>query len=145
MFETRSELKTKLTASEAEVTRLKEELTAALAKAESSADQTRTIAELTADLEEAKDELKAECDAHLATKEASKSELDAAKNELETEKAKTTPEAIQALVTEEVTKAGHAPIENIDGNPSTSNEPKLSELTGLAKAIAAQKAKLDKK
>ena len=74
-----------------------------------------------------------------------KATVTAQAEELEAEKAKTAPEAIQALVTEEITKAGHAPIDNIEGNVSTSAEPKPSELTGLAKAIAAQKANLAKK
>ena len=102
MFETRKELQSQLEASQAEVSRLEAELTAANAKVEESATLTQQVSELTEDLEACKAGLTTEAEAHAATKEL-----------LAAEQAKTTPEAINKIVTAQLATAGHPPIDDV--------------------------------
>ena len=59
------------------------------------------------------------------------------KAELAASEAKSTPEAIQAAVTDELAKCGHQPIKT----GTATSEESTENLTGLAKAIALHKSK----
>ena len=118
MFETRKELQSKLSASEAEVARLEAENTALQSKVDEAAGSAQVVAELQDDIEAAKAQISAEEAAHAATKEAAQAREEELTNELNAEKDKTTPEAIQALVTAEVCKAGIPPIAELAENAS---------------------------
>ena len=59
------------------------------------------------------------------------------KAELSASEAKSTPEAIQAAVTDELAKCGHQPIKT----GTATSEESTENLTGLAKAIALHKSK----
>lgn len=95
MFESRSDLKNKLAAAEADVTRLEAELAQSQEQAQLVIEKDQEIASLSAELLEIK-----------ADHEALKAEAEAAE-------AKTSEEAIQALVTEEMAKCSHKPVEEI--------------------------------
>lgn len=103
MFTTRKDLEAQLASASADVERLETELAAAQTKAEEAIANAERITELSAEVESLTAQLTTEQEAHTATKA-----------ELEAEQAKTTPEAIQALVTEELAKAGHEPLDDED-------------------------------
>lgn len=96
MFESRSDLKNKLAAAEADVTRLEAELAESQAQAQLVIEKDQEIASLSAELLELK-----------ADHEALKAEVEAAE-------AKTSEEAIQALVAEEMAKCSHKPVEEVE-------------------------------
>jgi len=96
MFSTRKDLEARLEAATADLEQAEAQLNAANEKAEEAAANAQRISELEAELE-------AEKEAHTATQTA-----------LESEQAKTSDEAIQALVTEELAKAGHEPVEEVE-------------------------------
>ena len=111
MFDSRKDLIAQRDEARADVIRLESELATAQAKVDESATLTQQVAELTEDLEACKLDLKTEAEAHQATKDAHATELDDLNESLEAEKAKTTPEAINKLVTAQLATAGHPPIE----------------------------------
>jgi hypothetical protein len=138
MFESRKELFTKIEAQAADITRLETELSASQAKVTEATNETETVAGLTEDLEAAKTENKDLSD-KLVKLEADH------KAALEAEQAKTSPEAIQALVTAELVKSGHPAlsIESKD-EKGTSQKKDFSHLNGrdrVSAAIAAQFSK----
>jgi len=102
MFSSRTELKDKLASAEAEVTRLESEVAEVQSLNQTIADQAEQIVDL-------KDELESITKKH--------DEIVAEKADLETKLAeaesKSSPEALQALVTEEMAKCGHKPVEEI--------------------------------
>jgi seryl-tRNA synthetase len=110
MFESRKELFSKIEAQAAEITRLETELTAALTKGNDAAESSQEVAGLREDLQAATEE-NASLSAQLEKVKADHAA------ELAAEKAKTAPEAIQALVTAEIAGSGHPPlaIENENG------------------------------
>lgn len=104
MFETRNKLTAKITALETENEELREEITDLTAKVEEFSNASETVAGLNAQIETVTNEFataKAEW-------EAKESKFTA---ELEAAQAKSTPEAIQAAVTEELAKCSHKPVE----------------------------------
>lgn len=112
MFDTRKEIQAKLDAKEAEITRLETELSAALAHVDESAESTQLLLSTKEDLAAAQELLEAE--------EATTAQLRA---DLEAEQAKTTPDAINRLVTLQLATAGHPPIEeNHKDEPQTLKE-----------------------
>ena len=129
MFETRKELQSQLEASQAEVARLEADLTKATALADEAATLAQQVAELTEDLDACRAEMTTEIEAHTATQEL-----------LAAEQAKTTPEAIQALVTAEIAKSGIPPIEGItEPSSQAAGTSGHEELSGIEKAIAIHK------
>lgn len=126
MFETRKELQSQLEASQAEITRLEAELATATARVDESATLSQQVAELTEDLEACKLELKSEKDRLDAARLEVIDQLAQKTAQLEAEQAKTTPEAIQALVTAEVCKAGIPPI---DEPVATASKPDLKTMS----------------
>jgi len=102
MFSSRTELKDKLASAEAEVIRLESEVAEIQSLNKTIADQAEQIVDL-------KDELESITKKH--------DEIVAEKADLETKLAeaesKSSPEALQALVTEEMAKCGHKPVEEI--------------------------------
>jgi len=133
MFETRKELFSKIDAQAADITRLETELTAAQDKASAATDSAETIAGLNEDLAAAQTaltDLTASTDATIA----------GLRSDLAAEKAKTTPEAIQALVTAEVAGSGHPPVVVETKTGETAAQDEIKSLTGLAKVTASFKA-----
>lgn len=116
MFESRKELTAKLEAFEADIARLETELGEATKLVDAAAVQTQGVAELIEELESVKADLKDEEDAHAETKA-----------ELEAEQAKTTPEAIQALVTAEIAGSCHPAIENPTAEIEERDTAKIQE------------------
>lgn len=129
MFESRKELFSKIEAQAAEITRLETELLAEQGKVKESGDQSELVATMNEDLEAAQSENK-DLTAKLTKAET---EYTAA---LEAEQAKTTPEAIQALVTAELVKSGHPPVsmtgETSDSAENTKTRAEIDSLTFAA-------------
>lgn len=100
MFESRSDLKNKLAAAEADVTRLEAELAQSQEQAKLVIEKDQEIASLSAELLEIKED------------------HEAIKAELELAKSKSSEETIQALVTEEMAKCSHKPVEEIQAEDS---------------------------
>jgi hypothetical protein len=117
MFDSRKDLIAQRDEARADVLRLEAELETAQAKVDEAATLTQQVAELNEDLEACKLELKTETEAHEATKEAHATELTALNADLDAEKAKTTPDAINQLVTAQLATAGHPPIEEGSSTP----------------------------
>ena len=107
MFESRSDLKNKLAAAEADVTRLEAELAQSQEQAQLVIEKDQEIASLSAKLLEIKED------------------HEALKVELELAQSKSSEENIQALVTEEMAKCSHAPVE-VAPIESESGEKKVS-------------------
>lgn len=117
MFESRKELFSKIAALEADNKRLETELLAEQGKVAESGNQSESLAALNEDLEAAQTENK-DLTAKLENAETEH------KTALATEQAKTTPEAIQTLVTAELVKSGHPPIEFKGGETDKVEETK---------------------
>jgi len=104
MFETRNKLTAKITSLETENAELREEITDLTTKVEEFSNASETVAGLNTQIENITSEF-ATAKAEWETKEAT---LVA---DLEAAQAKSTPEAIQAKVTEELAKCSHRPVE----------------------------------
>lgn len=144
MFETRNKLTAKIAALETENTELRDEITDLTAKVEEFSNASEMVAGLNNQIETLTGEVAtAKADLETAKAEFSVKETNLA-NELAAEKAKTTPEAINLLVANEIAKAGIAPIEGID-NSTNAVESTSPQLTGLAKTLAAFKKEFAKK
>lgn len=129
MFESRKELFSKIEGLEAANKQLEADLAAALEQAKAGTDSEEKVLGLTEDLKAATEE-------NVTLNE----KLRGIEADLTAEKAKTTPEAIQALVTAELASAGHPPL-NIGEKESKSDGTDFSNLKGLDRLKAALKAK----
>jgi len=133
MFETRKELFSKIDAQAADITRLESELAASEAKVSAATNADETIAGLNEDLEAAQTALK-------ETTAAKDKEIGELKASLAAAETKSSPEAIQALVTAQIAASGHPPLP-VEGKTEKPDEKEeIKSLTGLAKVTASFKA-----
>lgn len=137
MFETRNDLKDKLAAAEAEITRLESEITQAQAAASESVNLSQRVAELTDDL----NELTATAAATQSALEAANASISSITAELETEKAKTTPEALQSLALATLAEAGQpAPLAGSEEDASPLTEAQILKKFATMPAGSARSA-----
>lgn len=127
MFTTRKDLQDALEAEQKETARLEAELQAAQELNEEATGQAQRLAELEESLTQAQTDLQIEREAHEETKAA-----------LEAEKEKTTDEAIQARVTEEIALAGHAPVEVPAEGAESVGTPHLDKFNSLEGAESTE-------
>lgn len=133
MFDTRKELTAKLKASETENEELRTDIEGLESKVEESKDQTEKVASLTSELEQSNSDLDEAKSEWVTAKATLTSKLEAAE-------AKATPEAIQAIVADELAKCSHDPIETTASTADSDSKGNIKNLTGLAKVQAALKA-----
>lgn len=116
MFETRKDFKDRIEVLEAEVSKLEQRNETLTAERDEARQNASDHSEMLAELNETQEALDAEKEAHQATR-----------NELEAEQEKTSPEAINALVTAELSKAGHPPIEEPAAEVEEKTDEKIRE------------------